>query len=569
MISDIRASGPLGHGLTLNKSGAVYTPPILADWVAELLAQHVRNRAPAHIIDLACGDGALLAAAARILGKNTFLSGFDIDQGALRNARSRIPELITRRCNSLLLVAPERRKQTVRSGGYDAVLINPPWGADPGFTRPQLREMGYTLANGQFDTYDLFLELSLRLLKPGGVVAAIIPDSLFLPEHEALRRMLVRHSAIHLIARLGEGFFDGVYRGTTVIVVSRNVPPPDHSVACMRLTKEWRRRVLKGSSTLSEAAESLTHLVQQDRFLEDASVRFSIDLARAEEDVVGKITAGGSSWTDWFVSGRGVELSKTGRILRCPFCDSANPLPRTKTKDARCSDCDRPLLFHPSAREVLVRPRSDIPAPWWQPFIAGEDVDRYQCSVNREIRLGVKGINYKSPDSFAPRKLLVRKTGLGIKAAIDETGAYTNQVVFHYLRKPSTPGFAMNYVLGVLNSRVLLAYHLKSLGETEWRSHPYVTQKIIASLPIPKVVEGTWQWCQALAIADAVRDQTLRKDPSGGVDLQIERLCAGLFGLTLRDCEWVLGVLDRVEGMEPLRTLRLADVACMSPLVVG
>ncbi len=38
---------------------------------------------------------------------------------------------------------------------------------------------------------------------------------------------------------------------------------------------------------------------------------------------------------------------------------------------------------------------------------------------------GVPGINYKSVEIFQDRKIVVRKTGVGIKAAIDETGALT------------------------------------------------------------------------------------------------------------------------------------------------
>lgn len=557
----------------LSKQGAVYTPLLLARWAAEILAEYMPECRQASILDPACGDGALLQAVAQQFTGSLSLFGMDIDHAALCTASRWLPELTSHHANALAVMDTARRECLMGNTAYDAIITNPPWGADPGFTRSQLQHMGYTLANGQFDTYDLFLELSLRLLKTGGVLVAIIPDSLFLPEHEPLRRLLAANGEICLLARLGEGFFEGVFRGTTVVVLRKQAPSPDHQVRCVRLTKEWRRRIQTGAATLSQASRALSHTVRQERFTNDAAVKFDIDMQEDEEEVISKITRQESAWADWFVSGRGVELSKMGRVLRCPSCEYALPVPRIEAGHIICRCCKKPFQSQDALAERFVRPRSALtvpsPDPLWQPLIVGEDVDRYHCLARREIRLDGRGINYKTPETFTKRKLLVRKTGLGIKAAIDDTGAYTNQVVFHYLQKDSAPAFAMDYVLGVLNSRVLLAFHLKSVGETEWRSHPYITQKVIAALPVPQVREGTWQWRQASAIAAAVRQRPADAHPDCAEDLQIERLCAGLFGLNSSDCEWVLQVLDSTQAMEPLRTLRLNNASQIQPVQVA
>jgi hypothetical protein len=194
-------------------------------------------------------------------------------------------------------------------------------------------------------------------------------------------------------------------------------------------------------------------------------------------------------------------------------------------------------------------------------LIVGEDVDRYSCDSSRIIEDKVPGINYKNPSSFEGSKLLVRKTGVGIKAAIDETGAFTNQVVFHYRAKPnSTPSFFLDYVLGVLCSRVMLAYHLKRTGESEWRSHPYVTQKTIAELPVPLVSEGGRQWRQARAIANAVVERRRNKPADSSTDLRVDALVAGLYDLDSKACAWVLNVLDEAQSLQSITTMR-ADVS--------
>jgi adenine-specific DNA-methyltransferase len=544
--------------------GAVYTPEHLADWVASLLLEYLQGTKK-RLVDPACGDGALLVAVSQQCEGKMRLEGIDVDKEALKCARNRIPNLKGHRKNALSLLPDV----SALNGQYDGVIMNPPWGADPGFSSQELRELGYTLAWGQFDTYDLFIELALRLIHTNGILVAIVPDSLFLPEHEGVRRMLATQTEICMIARLGEGFFEGIYRGASVIVVRKTTPRPEHRVHCIRLNKAWRQKILSGQSNLQKSYQEVMHSVLQSRFLRDNSIKFDIDIKESEESTVEIIGNYKNDWTKWFDSGRGVEISKLGKILHCPNCDYALPCPRIENITIVCRECKKLFTFTNHDIEIVIRPNNNRYSKQWQALIVGEDVDRYKCSSRRQIKIGVEGINYKDKNIFAKRKLLVRKTGLGIKAAIDETGSFTNQVVFHYTTTNTTPDFAMDYVQGVLCSRALLAYHLKSVGETEWRSHPYVTQKILSELPIPVVHEGTWQWKQAKAIASAVKNAKSIIEPGSNDDLYIERLCTGLYGMTASDCDWIVRVLNDTEGLEPLRTLRLKNALDIQPLVVN
>src|SRR5438067_11778260 len=72
--------------------GAVYTPKLLADWVANQLYRYLPQRKSHAILDPCCGDGALLASVATIsAGSDTKLKGADIDAFALTRARERLP----------------------------------------------------------------------------------------------------------------------------------------------------------------------------------------------------------------------------------------------------------------------------------------------------------------------------------------------------------------------------------------------------------------------------------------------------------------------------------------------
>jgi hypothetical protein len=50
-------------------------------------------------------------------------------------------------------------------------------------------------------------------------------------------------------------------------------------------------------------------------------------------------------------------------------------------------------------------------------------------------------------------------------------------------------------------------------------------------------------------------------------DLRVERLVAGLYGLSDEGCAWVLRVLEDAEALEPIRTLRLPDPRLLKPLL--
>lgn len=542
------------------KLGAVYTPELLADWVASEMLARLSHKSPIFVIDPACGDGALLRSVSRMAKLKAHLAGIDVDNSAIQNAARSLPKSTKLICADALqplggLDVNQAWKRLIPTSHISGVISNPPWGADLRQTPATLRRAGYELAQGQFDSYDLFVELCLKVVPDRAILAFIIPDSLFLPEHKPLRKLLLERTQLHLVARLGEGFFDDVYRGTAVVVCEKIKPKLSKSVQCFRLRKEIRDQVFDNKLTLAKAKKLEAHLVPQKNFVKDPESRFTIDVSSDDQSYFQKIDRYRSDWAQWLISGRGVELSKSGSVILCPKCSTARPEPR-QSKDITCDECGNVFALKKAKRISIIGKSATVPRGWRR-LIVGEDVDRYTCSSTRIIKANVPGINYKTPSTFEGTKLLVRKTGVGIKAAIDDSGALTNQVVFHYRQQPSkSPSFFLDYVLGVLCSRVMLAYHLKRTGDNEWRSHPYVTQKTIAELPVPVISEGQWQWNQAKAIADAVAKR--RSGHSNGTvdDLHIDSLVAGMYGLNKQGCSWVLGVLNEAQSLRAITTMR-------------
>jgi len=565
MSSALSATGGRVESTRSRTSGAVYTPAPLAAWVAARLLHSLPEGAHT-IADFACGEGALLSAVEAAASRPLRLLGADVDPIAIRRAAAALPTGRFTRLDAISasLKGFDSLLRELDAKRIDGIVLNPPWGIELEASRTKLRE-AFQLARGQCDSADLFLELAVELLPDGGAAVLILPDSLFFPDRAPLRRFLLETCTLDLVARLGEGFFEGVFRGTAVVALRRGPAPPRHAIECLRLSSDQRKRVLAGEETLESAAAAGAHSVPQSRFARSGGAAFSVDLRQADLKHVRAVCRLPADWTRTLKGGRGVELSKHGEVIVCAHCERSRPRPR-RSAPLRC-ECGAVIDPSRSSHRRIVRPIEAARRADWKPLIAGEDVRRYRCAPSREIETGIDGINYKGGVQAGDR-LLVRKTGIGLKAAIYSGRALTTQTVFHFRATPDTPDFLLRYALGVLCSRVMLAVHLKRTGENEWRSHPYVTQSLLAGLPIPHPEPGTQQWRQAIAIADLVPRRGGR-GPTAATDLEIERLVAGLYDFEGADMYWVARVLNEAQSLEGISTLRLTPDASVDPLVVN
>ena len=187
--------------------GAYYTPPVLAEWAGSLLLKQLSQFDEGKIVDPACGDGALLQVVQKSFPRFC-LTGLDLDSVAIRKASDNLGEAVKLVCGDALQPngAPNILDAWTRllDGNKPiGIIANPPWGVRLNQSPSKLRQLGFTLAQGQFDSFEIFVELALRITRLGGAIVLIVPDSIFQPEHKPLRTLLCSKTTLRLIARLG------------------------------------------------------------------------------------------------------------------------------------------------------------------------------------------------------------------------------------------------------------------------------------------------------------------------------------------------------------------------------
>ena len=209
-------------------------------------------------------------------------------------------------------------------GGFDLVVGNPPWGADLSEIHEYLDGGPFALVRGQYDSYELFIELGRRSLREGGMLGFIVPDSITLPEHEPLRRMLLDQTALTRLVRAGEGIFPSVFRAAFFLCFASQPPPPEQRIRVGTLRKDERRlleedTLFHRSKTIARIVEENGHDVEQARFR--ANPRYEVDILAKGMDtpIVKRLDEPRIDWESLTEKGRGVEIGKSGRGAPMPL----------------------------------------------------------------------------------------------------------------------------------------------------------------------------------------------------------------------------------------------------------
>ena len=243
ILNDLQSAG---------NAGEYYTPRA----VTAFMANRIAPRPGEILLDPACGTGGFLTCAMTHMREHYVRKVEDEDrmQAALRAVeKKQLPHML---CVTNMLLHNVKDPSFVRhdntlarpyadygpSDRVDIVLTNPPFGGqkEPGI------ENNFPTNFRTRETADLFLALIVRLLKPGGRAAVVLPDGSLFGEGVKMRlkEHLMEECNLHTIVRLPNSVFRPYASiGTNLLFFEKTGPTKE--------TWFWEHRVPEGQKAYS------------------------------------------------------------------------------------------------------------------------------------------------------------------------------------------------------------------------------------------------------------------------------------------------------------------------------
>ncbi|MFW9779789.1 MAG: Eco57I restriction-modification methylase domain-containing protein [Candidatus Heimdallarchaeota archaeon] len=388
------------------------------------------------------------------------------------------------------------------NGKFSIILGNPPWGGILPYPR-QFLEL-YEVGLKQVDTWSLFLERSILALEEGGMLGFVLPNTLLLNENYfEVRQLILEKCLIHEIVNLGERIFPNVTQPSMMIILQRHpiktLERPIETQIVNQIPNNMRKRLQNEEASLFD----LPYLTcPQEYFHGGKYLHFDIFSVGHEKFIKSMESDSRSKKIstkplgDLVINGRGVEINHEGKIVLCKSCGMWNsPITsRSGPGIKKCAHCNDNITEKNPKDHIVY----DTPQENTAPFLTGRDIHRYLIRPPKYIDLTRPGIQYKQPGLFEGEKLLLRKTGNKINLALDTRNHWVNQVVYIFKLREGAP-ISLEFLLGVLNSKLMQKYYNYKYGDPYRREFPHFTQGKFLQLPI-KLPHSTEEYTMARRI---------------------------------------------------------------------
>jgi len=430
------------------------------------------------VLDPACGSGAFLQGASEVFPRDVRLVGFESDPTSAAICASRLPNSQVHVLDTLTAQVDER---------FDLVLGNPPYishglrGAPPmsAEVHKALRALYPLTAAYKLNTYPLFIERGLQLLRPGGILGYIVPDSFLTGRYFVGLRQILLANRILEITLIQQDFWRHGRVGQSVVLFVQK----QASV----LTDHVMVRICK---SLDDLEDSFGSQVRQSDLQWGEQKRFRLVPQSQDRQFLASVdTSAGTQ------PGRELFLTYSGLIARAG---------------------QESLLWTPNSAGTpgrLLR--------------SGRQVDRYSTQWHgHEVNLdpGLFKSGYK-PSNYQNPKLFMRQTAESLRVSFDDQGYYCLNNIHLILPKR---GVHPRTLLAIFNSRLLNRYYALVTMESG-RLFPQVDLDLIRELPFPSVHGRQVPQLTELTLA---REKVPQKgEAQTQIEAAIDRLVEQSYGL--------------------------------------
>ncbi|MDE3092141.1 MAG: N-6 DNA methylase, partial [Chloroflexota bacterium] len=127
----------------------------------------------------------------------------------------------------------------MRAGGFDVVIGNPPWGADFDATEQDcVREYYAVGRNSNLDSYAVFMERAIKLLKLNGMLGYITPDTfLRKDDHLPTRKFLFGENTVEELIEAGPLFSKVRDTWCLITTIAKAKPSEEHTIKHRKISR--------------------------------------------------------------------------------------------------------------------------------------------------------------------------------------------------------------------------------------------------------------------------------------------------------------------------------------------
>jgi hypothetical protein len=459
-----------------------------------------------------------------------------------------------------------------KSGGFDAVIGNPPWGAL--LSEPELeylRQHNRDIIVRMIDSFMYFVHQGSKKLNDHGYLGMILPDViLYQTDNQKLREYLLAHFRLHRIVNMGD-VFKKVTRPACVVIFEhgradkqtigvtdishapKSEKPSDlENDANMTKLAQNKIRAIPGSLFVTSNVEhyaiwtkikAIRHHRLEDLVDEDGIQRgvspdlkeaFLVDSklakgARFEESALRRVLTGGKQVKRYFIEYPDLLLVYTAR--------------HTNLRDL------------PNIRAYIDQFKSQITC---------KEVKQHKHSIYALHRARDENIFLKK------RKLIGVITEDQIVLALDECQTFATDGLYLFGVKD---GVSVQYIMGVLNSRLFVCIY-RLLAIESGRVLAQVKPTVLAQLPIRavdfsdrqdrarhdlivKLVDDRLDMQKKLTRSQTPQENNALERQIAANDKQIDNLVYDAYGLTHEEIETIEGDSEVIPRASVGKTLQV------------
>ncbi|OKL37028.1 Eco57I restriction-modification methylase domain-containing protein [Domibacillus mangrovi] len=350
-------------------------------------------------------------------------------------------------------------KEVIETGGFDIIIGNPPYVLSRGnnFSRQEKDYFSkkYQMQQDKPNTYLLFIERALQLLKENGYLGFIVPNSwLGIDSATELRKYLLKNTVIKSIVNLyGISFPDANVE--TVIIILQKKSPKNNVVSVSNIMS---KKIKLSHSSVIE--------IPQSNWLKNRN--YIYDLISDEEDnlIINKIIKRSKKLQE-------VAEPKTG--LQAYEKNKGNP--KQSEDDVKNRIYDYTYKYDSTT----------------YPYLNGGDVGRYSLGWGGDwLKYGEWLSQPRTIEIFSGGRILIREV----------VGSYPKSILATYVTEkylnnksilnilPKINGYNLKYILAVLNSNVISFYFKRKAVKANRTLFPKITKGDLDDLPIPIATEN-------------------------------------------------------------------------------